>query len=69
MPIVLVRELTMDEIDIRTLVERIGSLVAERQRLRAASADAAELERNRLELVTAQRELSRLLIARYLPAA
>ena len=50
------------------LSERISALVLERQNLRAARAPAAELERNRRELVHAQWELSYALIDRHLPA-
>ncbi len=63
------RQPTMRERTVESLTERIGAIVAERQRLRASGAAAGELERNRLELARAQQELSRLLIARYLPAA
>ena len=45
----------------------IGKIVAERQSLRAAGAGELELEANRRRLAAAQHELSRLLIARYLP--
>lgn len=45
----------------------IGKIVAERQSLRAAGAGERELEVNRRRLTAAQHELSRLLIARYLP--
>ncbi len=52
--------------DLRGRVER---LVLERQQLRGSGAPATELEQNRLLLVEAQQELSRVLIATYLPAA
>jgi hypothetical protein len=55
--------------DVETLGEMHGALVRERQQLRALGAQTAELERNRLAIVHCQWELSRALIARYLPAA
>jgi hypothetical protein len=59
-----------DHVDsVESLNERIRVLVRERQDLRAAFAGRVELERNRLELVALQRQLSGALIARYLPAA
>jgi hypothetical protein len=48
--------------------QRIQRLNLERQDLRDAAADADALERNRLAIVAAQWELSRELIALYLPA-
>jgi hypothetical protein len=53
--------------DLETLKELHTKLVDERQRLRSAGAPADELERNRLAIVHCQWELSRALIARYLP--
>lgn len=53
---------------IEQLTTRIDRLVCERQRLRAERAALDELERNRVELVRAQQQLSRALIAQYLPA-
>jgi hypothetical protein len=51
------------------LQDRIGRLVLERQALREHGAGSEELEKNRLELASRQRELSRALIERYgLPA-
>jgi hypothetical protein len=47
---------------------RIAALVAERERLRVADADAADLEQNRLHIVRAQWELAHALIARHLPS-
>lgn len=52
---------------IHALEERIGRLVAERERLRAAGAGRAALESNRVRLAGSYRELSLALIARYLP--
>jgi hypothetical protein len=50
------------------LLERaIAGLVQERQQLRAESAAASELERNRREIVARQQELSDALIAQYAP--
>ncbi len=51
------------------LTEEIGRIVIERQELRAAGADAEQLEENRRRLAAAQHQLSQLLIARHLPAA
>jgi hypothetical protein len=51
---------------VETVTDEIGRIVAERQELRAASAADAELEANRVRLVAAQAELSRLLIQRHL---
>jgi hypothetical protein len=58
--------------DIRSvedLQRALDSLSAERQRLRAASADPEVLEDNRREIMATQWELSYALIARYLPQA
>ena len=52
---------------VETLEERIAALVGERQRLRTAHAGRDELEANRREIATLQHELSRALIALYLP--
>ncbi len=54
---------------VEALTARIGRLVHERQALRAASAGADLLEENRRQIAALQLELSRALIARYLPAA
>jgi hypothetical protein len=54
---------------VETLLELIGALVAERQRLRREGADADELESNRREIARLQWELSHALIQRYLPQA
>ena len=51
----------------RSLTAEIGRIVAERQALRAAGADAATLEENRRRLAAAQSQLSQLLIERHLP--
>ncbi len=59
-----VRQMTVE-----TLLERIGVLVAERQRLRRDGAAPDELEANRQDIARLQWELSRALIARYLPQA
>ena|SRR5215471_17689522 len=53
---------------VERLERQIAALVAERQDLRARSADAAELERNRVEIVRLQRALSEALIRRHLPS-
>jgi len=53
-------------------VESLGdlahALALERQELRATRADAGRLERNRVALARAHRELSHALIARHLPS-
>ena len=51
----------------RSLNAEIERVVAERQSLRAAGADAATLEENRRRLAAAQASLSQLLIERHLP--
>jgi hypothetical protein len=56
------------ERDPDTLKDLLAKLVDERQRLRSEDASADDLERNRLAIVQCQWELSRALIARYLPA-
>ena len=55
----------MDEVSVESLGLRIRALVVERQSLRERGAGKRALERNRLELVRCQRELSRALIARH----
>jgi hypothetical protein len=55
--------------DVETLSELHATLVRERQQLRSHGAKSMELERNRLAIVHCQWELSRALIARYLPRA
>ena len=54
---------------VEALLEEIGALTAERQRLRDRGADAGRLERNRVKLARAQWELSHALIERYHSAA
>ena len=56
------------ERDPDTLKDLLAKLVDERQRLRSEGAPADDLEQNRLAIVQCQWELSRALIARYLPA-
>jgi hypothetical protein len=52
---------------VEQLTERLRRLVAERQALRDRGASWAELERNRLEIVHRQQELSHALIESHLP--
>ncbi|PWU22607.1 MAG: hypothetical protein C5B48_09905 [Candidatus Rokuibacteriota bacterium] len=52
---------------VETLLERIGTLVAERQRLREDGASDRALEGNRREIAELQQQLSRALIDLYLP--
>jgi hypothetical protein len=52
---------------IETLERNIAALVAKRQSLRAGGAEAAELERNRREIVARQHELCEALISIYAP--
>jgi hypothetical protein len=52
---------------VEALMELIGDLTAERQRLRDTGAPASKLERNRVKLARTQWELSHALIERYLP--
>jgi len=54
---------------VESLGEEIATLVAERQRLRAESAPAEVLERNRVAIAVAQQKLSGLLIERHRPSA
>ena len=54
---------------VESLSDRIGALVAERQRLRAENAPTDVLERNRLAIAEAQQVLSELLIKRHRPSA
>jgi hypothetical protein len=55
----------MDDTSVESLGLRIRALVVERQALRERGAGKRALERNRLELVRCQRELSRALIAQH----
>jgi hypothetical protein len=57
------------QMDVETLVERIGTLVAERQRLRREAAPRTALEENRREIARLQWELSHALIQRHRAAA
>jgi hypothetical protein len=54
--------------DVETLALRIAELVVERQELRRASAPAAAIERNRVQIARLQWELAHALIDRYMPA-
>jgi hypothetical protein len=56
-------------VPVEALLERVDALAHERQELRAAGATLERLELNRLELVTAHRNLGHALIARHLPQA
>lgn len=51
---------------VEDLLDLLGQLTAERQRLRLEGATQAELERNRIEIARTQWELSYALIARHL---
>jgi hypothetical protein len=53
---------------VESLSDEIRGLVYERQTMRTVGAGAAELERNRVELVRAQQQLVHALIRRHLPA-
>jgi hypothetical protein len=53
---------------VEALERQIAELVAARQELRAREANASELERNRVEIVRLQRELSEALIQKHLPS-
>jgi len=52
---------------IESLEREIASLVEQRQTLRAAGAEARELEQNRREIVARQQKLSETLISIYAP--
>ena len=54
---------------VEDLLGQIGTLTAERQRLRELGIHDARLERNRIKLARAQWELSHALIKRHLPDA
>jgi len=60
-------EHSAEHLAVEALSHEIGRIVAERQELRSSGADAGILEANRRQLADAHAELSRLLIARYLP--
>jgi hypothetical protein len=51
---------------VEDVAEEVGRIVSERQELRAVGADNGELEENRLRLVAAQADLTRLLLERHL---
>jgi hypothetical protein len=53
------------EKSVEALQGEIGALCSERQRLREASAEQADLERNRLEIARLQWQLSHALIERH----
>jgi hypothetical protein len=53
--------------EVEKLLERIGTLVAERQDLRQQGAAELELEVNRRRIAALQHELSHALIHRHLP--
>jgi hypothetical protein len=55
--------------DPETLAQLHAALVVERQQLRVGGAPVEELERNRLEIVQCQWELSQALIERHAPPA
>jgi hypothetical protein len=55
----------MDDITVDSLGLRIRTLVVERQALRERGAGRRALERNRIELVRCQRDLSRALIQQH----
>ena len=53
-------------VPVEALLERVDALAHERQELRSGGASTERLERNRLELVSAHRDLGHALIARHL---
>ena len=55
----------LSELTPEVLLERVESLVHERQSLRAGGAGRAALERNRADITRAQWQLSRALISRH----
>jgi hypothetical protein len=58
----------VDDSASEVLSERLERLVAERQALREAAADATELERNRLAIAELQQRLSEALIREHAAA-
>jgi hypothetical protein len=54
---------------VEALLDRVGELAGERQRLRLEGAAQGTLERNRIEIAQTQWELSYALIARYVDTA
>ena len=54
---------------VEELLDRLGELTAERQRLRLEDATQATLERNRIDIARTQWELSYALIERYVETA
>jgi hypothetical protein len=67
MPITLIE--MDDSRDTEFLLAEISRLVGERQHLRAEEAGGELIERNRVEIAEAQRQLSQALIRRYGPAS
>ena len=69
MPIrdVAMRFAAREQTNVETLVSHLERLTRERQDLREQKGDVDALERNRLEIVEAQWDLSRALIDRYRP--
>lgn len=55
-------------VEVEALQDRLRRLLRERENLRAGDADRGALECNRREIVDAQWELSRALIARHHPS-
>ncbi len=53
------------DLEIERRRQRLDELVRLRQELRARHIDGGELERNRLQIVAVQRELSDALVARF----
>jgi hypothetical protein len=64
-----VRIAARPRLSVEALQHRLEGLSRERQELRALKVGEDELERNRLEIVEAQWDLSHALVRRYLPAA
>jgi hypothetical protein len=60
------RSAARNGMDVERLTDRLERLTRERQNLRARRDSVEELERNRLEIIRAQWDLSRALIDRYL---